>query len=422
MGRFGPALRGSLSSAAVLAGTGAAVAGLIGALAGVHNDLVPHVPRGTPGALAGIALGAVVGVLAGLMTAWGRLAAMRAVGGAAFGALVGAAFGLRVPGIALPSWVAGAALGGACLALARSRAVLVALACTWASGVADPATSPSPEELSRPLESVTGHDVNPRTLEAIAPGAVLEGGPPAGWSHLVLAAHYQVHSGDVDRLPRAAADAVASLFACFAANVEADSGGGRQRYRLAGLGVGMATRIGARDVIVSGATQERLGAHLDVIGRRTLAQHEKHMQGVLIKARSDTMAVFDNPNYLLRDGRHHPVVLRFGLLVDPGTGRLDTLLWRVDGSAEEGYRGAVGQAEWLPPGMTHHFLMHADAREFTFGLPVREAILAIPSLPPGHRQVHFPEGLRDLAGLASFTPAQAADLERGLRETLARQE
>jgi hypothetical protein len=361
-------------------------------------------------------------VLAGLMTAWGRRAASRAVGGAVFGALVGAAFGLRVPGLDLPPWVPGAALGGACLALIRSRAVLVALACAWASGVADPASFRSPADLSRPLESVAGHDVTPRTLAAIAPGAVLEGGPPTGWSHLVLAAHYEVHSGDVDRLPRAAADAVASLFACFAANVEAESAGGRQRYRLAGLGVGMATRIGARDVIVSGATQERLGAHLDLIGRRTLAQHEKHVQGVLIEARSDTLAVFDNPNYLLRDGRHHPVVLRFAVLVDPETGRLDTLVWLVDGSAEEGYSGAVGPAEWLPAGMAYQFLMHADAREFTLGMPVREAILAIPSLPPGRRQVLFPDGLRDLAGQPSFTPEQAARLERELRAMLAGQE
>jgi hypothetical protein len=214
---------------------------------------------------------------------------------------------------------------------------------------------------------------------------------------------------------------VAALFVCFAANVEAESAGDRGRYRLAGLGVGMATRIGTQDVIVSGATQERLGARLDFIGRRTLAQHETHMLGVLIKARSDTLAVFDNPSFLFRDGRHHPMVQRFGLLVDPETGRLDTLMWRIDGSAEEGYSGAVGPAEWLPPAMTHVFLLHADAREFTFGLP-REAILALPSLPPGRRQVALTDGLRDLAGQLSFTPEQAARLEGGLRAMLARQE
>jgi hypothetical protein len=284
----------------------------------------------------------------------------------------------------------------------------------------NPATQvPHDPEASRPLERLAGYDVTPRPLQWLPPAAVVDAGPPDGWSHLVLTLHFEVGSGDADKFPRAAAEAVAALSSVFAANVQVQAGEVPGRYRLAGLGIGLAAGIDGRQTIVSGASRELLDAHLNRIARRALQEHEKHANAIRIKARSDTFAVYDNPTHLFRDGGHHPMVLRFGLLVDPRTGRLDTLVWRLDGSAAEGYTGPVGPAEWLSSGMTHRFLLHADAREFTLGLPMKETVLALPSLPPGRRQVAFPVGLRELAGLPAFTSEQAAGLERGLRDVLA---
>jgi hypothetical protein len=210
-----------------------------------------------------------------------------------------------------------------------------------------------------------------------------------------------------------------ALFSVMVANVGAEPGdGGTARYRLAGLAHGVGTRVRGEDRIVTADTQQRLGADLDLVTRLLLGEQEKRRGSTQLKARSETLAVVDNPGFLLRAGRHCPVLVRFALLVDPSSGRLDTLVWSIPGSAEAAFGEPDGPMAWLPDGLVDEALLHVDAREFTHGLPLRASCLAMTALPRGRRQIAFSAPLRDLAGRVSLSPEAALELERQLRAAL----
>jgi hypothetical protein len=115
-----------------------------------------------------------------------------------------------------------------------------------------------------------------------------------------------------------------------------------------------------------------------------------------------------------RDGGHHPMVLRHALLVEPRTGGLETLVWRVDGYPAMGYQEAVGPLVWLSANQVGCCRLHYTAPRFSLGL-VGPTSLAILNLPPGHTQIPIPDSLREVLGLLQLTPAQAREMERGLR-------
>jgi hypothetical protein len=268
-----------------------------------------------------------------------------------------------------------------------------------------------------PLES---YDFTPQPLEGLSPGTVLDDGPPEGWSHLIIKNHYQVSSGDVDQFPQTFADAVALYFTALVAGVEAEqTEGGRPRYRLAKLGIGVGTRLHGQDRIITSRTQQQLGANLGFLERTTLVKYEERQrQNIRLKARSNTMAIIDEPTFILRDGQHCPVVLRFALLVDSLTGRAETLVWRLDGDGQGNYHGPVGPVEWLSPSKVQHYLLHTDAARFTFGLPTTEDCLAIPGLPLGQRQIALSEGVVEAASTMTLTAEQARAIEKDLTERL----
>jgi len=180
------------------------------------------------------------------------------------------------------------------------------------------------------------------------------------------------------------------------------------------VAIGAGAGIAGKDTILSTATRGKFGADLKIVGWISLTEHEKRWPKVLIRARSNTMAVLDDPTFLDRDGGHHPVVLRYVVLVEPRTGRLETLVWRVDVDPAGEYQGAVGPMEWLAPNMMGSCLLHHAAARFALGLPEPRS-LALLSLPPGHTQIPIPDALHEVLGLFRFTPEQARKMEKGLR-------
>ncbi len=415
---------------ALVLGAGLVMA-LVGAVVGIHNPMTPHAPTGWEGGLIGGVLGLLFGLLLVGVSGWQDRALVRGLGGGVFGAVLGLSFGLRGPGFAVPAGLlgtlAGALVGSSFFLLFRSRILLGVLAGLWAAGLADPERYAPAPDASRPLAELPRDqtqgpeaeddnfsvDITPQPIGLIPPGTVVGDRPPPDWSNLVLKTRFKVEAGAVDGLPSGLLDGVGAIFTAILARVEVVPGAAGPRHRLADLATGAGTSIAGQDTILSTSTRSKLRADLGFFGWMTLAHHEKRWPSIQIRARSNTLAVFDDPTLLHRDGGHHPMVLRYALLVEPRTGGLETLVWRVDGDSAKGYQGAVGPLEWLSANQMGRCRLHA-ASQFPLGLAGAPS-LAILNLPPGRTQIPIPDRLREVLGLLQLTPAQAREMEKGLR-------
>jgi hypothetical protein len=272
---------------------------------------------------------------------------------------------------------------------------------------------PTDELPPRAADGGAGYDLVARPLDLIPAGTVIADKAPAGYTHLLLKSRPRPGAGDTARISHEHAELAGLLSTALAARVEKS----QDRYRLDGVAIGVGTRVGEHDLILTPDTQERLGGDLGFLARIVLSRACERLADVRTVARSPAMIVFDAPNRMLRNGRHRPVVLRYAVLVTETTGRLDTLVWLLDRGEDGGLSRPVGPAQWLPPGKVDEAVLHVDAREFTLGNP-NESSFALVRLPQGRRSIDFPDPLRDLAARPRLSAAAAADLEAGLRAVL----
>jgi hypothetical protein len=107
---------------------------------------------------------------------------------------------------------------------------------------------------------------------------------------------------------------------------------------------------------------------------------------------------------------------RYALLVDPPTGRLDVLAWRL--GAEGGGCADLARAVLLHPDTIDEAELIPDPTEFNLaGIP-NELTFGVDNLPPHRLEVAIPPDLAPLAGKTKFTPDDAHALEVGLRKLL----
>jgi hypothetical protein len=256
-------------------------------------------------------------------------------------------------------------------------------------------------------------------VEMIPPGTVIGESPPPGWTHLILKTHPHPGAGDLGRLNETTTELASFLFTAFLAEVKPQVVDGVRHYRLGRVAVGVGTRINGRETIISPDTQNELGADLGILARTVLSKwYEGALKDHLV-ARSATMGLVDTPVTMLREGKHRPVVLRYALLVDEHTGRLDTLLWLIDCDDQGGYHGPSSPIEWLPPNKVEDCILHVDGNEFNLlGVP-SDIAFAMYRLPRGRKEIDFPSPLSAVAGRVHLSPDQARMLEAGLRALLA---
>jgi hypothetical protein len=260
-------------------------------------------------------------------------------------------------------------------------------------------------------------DVTPRQLAAIPPGTPIGDGAPEGFSHLVLLSRPQVAddaAGEVDALTRRL---VALVFTVIAADVRSEPDpqpGGP--YFLASVAAGVGTQVKGQDMIVSSKTHARLGSEFGLLETAVLAGAEDNMQRMRCVARSPTMAVVDAAGILLIDGAHREITLRYLLLVDSASGRLDTLVWAI--RPDDGGRLVDDTIQVLPPGKTETCWLHIDPGKFILGVPTRLAFAAV-EIPQGQTVLAMPESLRDDAARPQLSETSARRLERQLRALLA---
>ncbi|MCS6849616.1 MAG: hypothetical protein NZ700_00425 [Gemmataceae bacterium] len=257
------------------------------------------------------------------------------------------------------------------------------------------------------------YDVTPRRLARIEPGTVIGKEPPQGWTHLIIKSHPRLGAGDLNQVNSLTAQLSSFLFTAIVARVQAEP---RTPLRIAQVGIGLGTSINGRDTIISSDTQRQLGANLGFLARVVLSKSEDRLEQVQLVARSNTMVVIDAPSLVARQGRHVPVTLRYALVLDPTNGRLDTLLWQLEGQGRGGW-AISSPLEWLPPNKIEDCVLHVDGNEFTLGAP-SEMAFAMVAMPKGHKQLPWTEPLQAVAATSRFAAESARSLEAQLREAL----
>jgi hypothetical protein len=263
------------------------------------------------------------------------------------------------------------------------------------------------------------YGVTPHRIEQIPPGTVVGTEAPRGWSYLVIKSYPHPASGDVAQLSETTKQLAGFMITAMVASAQEEQVEGQSRYRLSRVAVGLGTRINGQDVIVSPATQKRLGANLGFLARMILDKANEKQQENLVVVTSSTLALVDTDAAMLRNGKHRPVILRYALLLDPATGRLDSLVWGIDCDSQGRYLGAFGPIEWLPPNKVQDVGLDVDRKEFTLGVP-SELAFALTALPQGQKQIPLPEDLKSVAGQPRLTPASAQFLETKLRAAVQR--
>ena len=237
----------------------------------------------------------------------------------------------------------------------------VAALMPWVAGC-----STQPQAAAPPPEPAAIIDVTPRPIAVIPAGTVIGDRAPEGWTHLLVKSYPKAREGDLDKMSTSMRELSELLLSSMLARVEVEPGA-RPRHRLVEVATGVGTKIKGQDVIISKDTANQLGANLGFLGPWALDKAYGRVEAAKIVLRSETLAVYDAPMLMLRDGKHAPVMLRYVFLLDPATGRLESLQWFIDMEPDGTFRDAHGPMELLRPNHIEERRIHVDAKQFQFG-------------------------------------------------------
>ncbi|HXD86639.1 MAG TPA: hypothetical protein VN641_09105 [Urbifossiella sp.] len=307
---------------------------------------------------------------------------------------------------------------------------LVAASVVWATWPAPPVTPDwsqqydtterSPSDTASPgdlLDFPATYDLVARPADAIAPGTIVETKPPPGWSHLIIKSLPRIREDQKELLPALTVDKASWMFTAFLANVTKESVNGRTRHRFQKLGLGLgAAADKGRDTILTADTAVKFGAGLGLfnVNAEILDKgYEVQRKAVLVFS-GPTMGLLDTPVWFRCGQDNRLVRYRYALLVDPASGRLDTLLWRLGN--DDGIGGDLENAVWLKPNTVDAAELVVDRQKVRLGIPGADAF-AVTRMPVG-RPVPIPTDLRPLAGQTRFTAEQAHALDTRLRKLL----
>jgi hypothetical protein len=267
-------------------------------------------------------------------------------------------------------------------------------------------------------KSEPAYDVTLRRLEQIPPGTVIDNKAPKGWSNLIIKSYSRPGAGDLKQLSSTADRLTRLLFTCILADVKRNKDGrDGKHYKLEKVAVGLGTRIGDKDTVITPETQKRLGANLVLLARVVLRTAQEKLSDTTVVARSATFLVFDSPSLMAVDDKHKPIVLRYAVLVEERSGRLNTLVWALRHEEDGKYGEPIGAIEWLAPNLTGDCVLHVDGNEFSLGQPTEKAF-AITAPPKGQKEIKVGDDLKRLLSRPRFSTATAAELETKLREAL----
>ena len=167
------------------------------------------------------------------------------------------------------------------------------------------------------------------------------------------------------------------------------------RHWLASVATGISTKIQGRDVVITPATQKSLGARLGFLQNMVLKEFHKETLTIRVIGRSANMWLFDTPIVLRFDGENRDSILRYAVLVDSATGRLETLCWPIHMDSRNRYHGLAGPMQWLAHNTIVDCQLYVDSREYTLGIPSKTAFACV-RVPQGQVQIKVPPKVGEL--------------------------
>lgn len=263
------------------------------------------------------------------------------------------------------------------------------------------------------ISSTTSFDTSAEPVELLSPGTVIADGPPEGWTHLIIKSRPFLSSGAIHKLSEEGKRYATFLFMTTVARVLPKKTGLRTTYTLDAVALGLGTTVDGKDMVLSPEMQAKLGANLGIIYRQILKGAYNKQQEVRMVLRSPVLALLDTSALLLRHGEHRDVILRYALLVDARTGRLDSLVYLIDRKDE--VDPTPGPIEWLAPNLRERPPLHIDGEEFLGPIPTPRAYAA-ERLPTGERQIPIPQKDKALLRREHFDTEEAGQIDQVLRE------
>ncbi len=250
--------------------------------------------------------------------------------------------------------------------------------------------------------------------ERIPVGTVIGKEAPRDWTNLVLFATPTLREEDLRDVPKMATHYARMFKFTLLANVGQVNDGSKTTYNLLKVARGFAIDINGKETIVD--SKNTLGADLGLFGKRVLAENEAILdKDVYQVARTATMFVFDAQSVMQAGREHARMVMRHALLVEPATGRLQTLVWLLN-KTPTGYVPAERELQLLPPNMQEARLLHVLKERFTLGIPSPDAF-ALVRIPQG-KAVPYTLPLQQLATASAFARDQVFELETSLRAAI----
>jgi hypothetical protein len=297
----------------------------------------------------------------------------------------------------------------------------------WQAGLVEPALlwahghlgehEPAPEPAT-PTTLPTSYEVEPHSLEAIPPGTAVDELPPKGYSHAIIEIHGKLAEGDVNKIRPVLLENQERFHIVLAVEVQPADATDGGAYELKHVAAGVGATIDEHRVIVS--TQEKPNpiTRFGIFAVLQCAGEEKHVKDVRVVCRSPQLAILDVPLVYREKGEHYPGWRRYAILVEPKSGRVDTLYWFQKKETDD-QRALISDLYWIACNHVEHARLHVDAKHFSLSIPTEKSI-ALAAFPPGDHQMAVPDRHRAILAASAFTPETAAEIDGVLRGLLPR--
>ncbi len=255
-------------------------------------------------------------------------------------------------------------------------------------------------------------------IAIVPPGTAVVDESAVRWNRAVLLATPRIASGDVSKLSEAVRNAVPKLTLTILASVQTtQADGGAQIYTLREIGVAYSAQADERLLTVSSDSAPRLGAKLDFYSRQMLSENEKQLASVKLVVHTATLAMFDAPAIMFRDGQHKDFITRHLVWIDANTGKMALVIWLLQTDREGNNASVAGASlQVVAPGTREDRKIHVDGRSFFLGIPSARAF-ALEDLPPGI-QVPWNDTARQLAAQSSYDEESIRALASALNAML----